>query len=334
MLFLSTFFVFSSCEYFVLTTENYSQIIGGSKPSLVKFYSPNCPHCRKMEEDFYEAASAFTEVNFGGADCTKEKEICAQYRINGYPTILFFNANSNKSVTEYKGTRTSDDFCDFVENYTGIRAKRPKKVLLDLNPVIFDDYVNARKCTFMTFYAPWCGHCKKFLPEVKKVAQAFNEIEPNASVAIMNCDTYRTYCQRFEVKGFPTIRLFKDGEAIPFSGERTAESVADFINKNCGTARGADGLVSNVYGLIKEADELAQKFVEAEDKQSLIEQAKKIEGADFYVMAMERLANNGASVVKQNLETMKQLLDDRAASPATLDELKRRINILGSFNLL
>ncbi|OHT11342.1 Thioredoxin family protein [Tritrichomonas foetus] len=288
-----------------------------------------------MAEAFAEAATAFKDVAFAGVDCTKESSICSRYKVNGYPTVFIFKAGSKDPITEYKGSRSVDDFCDFVENHTEFHAKRPKKILPELNPVTFDDFVNNRKCTFVTFFAPWCGHCKRFLPEAKKAAEAFNLHEPNASVAVMNCDMYRSYCQRFEIRGFPTIKLFKDGNPIPYSSERTAESVANFINSNCGTFRAADGSVTEQAGIIPQASALAQGFVAAEAaaREDTLAKVKQINGADFYVQAMERIIKNGAPKVRADLEVMKKLLAQKSASPNTLDELKKRINVLEAFKL-
>lgn len=324
---------FALSEYVDITSKNVDSVIGGKQPALVKFYSPNCPHCRNMAEAFADAAKAFKDVTFGGVDCTAESSICSKYRVNGYPTVYIFAPGKTETLAEYSGSRTVDDFIDFVENYTDAVGKREKKILPELDPTSFDSFVGARKCTFVTFFAPWCGHCKRFLPEAKKAAEIFNTLEENASVAIMNCDMYRSYCTRFEIKGFPTIKLFVDGKPVVYSGNRTAESVAEIINKNCGTHRQADGLVTDDYGVIPAAQKIAADFAAAQDKNALITNAKAVPGANFYVQAMERIASQGAEKVKADFAVMQKLLQSRAGSPKTLDELKRRINILKDFKL-
>jgi len=214
-----------------------------------------------------------------------------------------FKPGDTKGI-EYSGSRSVDSFCDFIENYTTFKAKRPPKVLHELNPISFDNFTNARKCTFVTFYAPWCGHCKHFMPQAKIAATAF-QYEKDAAVARLDCDKYDEFCKRFEVTGFPTIKLIKDGEAIAYTGARTAEAVCDFINENCGTERAATGLLNDKAGIIPEATEIAKQFIsENSDKNELIERMKAIKGADFYVKVMLRYLKGGAEQINKDISTI------------------------------
>ena len=41
-------------------------------------------------------------------------------------------------------------------------------VLTDDN---FDSFVEDKSIVLLEFYAPWCGHCKAFVPTYEKIAQ-------------------------------------------------------------------------------------------------------------------------------------------------------------------
>ena len=56
------------------------------------------------------------------------------------------------------------------------------------------------------FYAEWCGHCRSLAPHYEKAASALKDI---ANIAAINADKERTDVQ---IKGFPTIKLFVDGQ--------------------------------------------------------------------------------------------------------------------------
>lgn len=319
----------SRAEYVEITKKNVNEYIGGSKTSFIKFYSPSCGHCRAMKADFDEAATTFTDVTFGGVDCTAQKDICDAHKVSGYPTLLLFKAGEKTGI-EFNGQRTVDSFDDFIENYTTFKAKRIPPVFLELNPVNFDHQISNRTCTFVTFFAPWCGHCKAFLPQAKIAAAAFIN-EPNASIGRINCEEYKDFCSQKEVSGYPTIKLFKNtGEVIQYSGGRTAEAVAAFLNENCGTERAIDGLLTDQAGLIAEARQIVNEFLQG-SKEEAKKKMAEIKGSDIYLKVMDRIMTKGVEQIKKDVEIMKGILDSRKSSIKALDGIKRRFNVFNEF---
>ena len=77
------------------------------------------------------------------------------------------------------------------------------------------------------FYAPWCGHCKNLAPEWKKAAKALKGI---VTVAAVDADAAKSLGGRFEVKGFPTIKLFGENKNAPedYTGARDAAGIVSF----------------------------------------------------------------------------------------------------------
>lgn len=316
-------------EYIEITPSNID-LIGGSKAIVVKYYKTTCGHCRAMAEDFAETATTFTDVLFGGVDCGENKPLCKG--VDGYPTVMLYKAGEKTGV-EHSGSRSVDGFCDFVENYTDFRAKRPPKVTVDLNPLNFEDRVNAEKCTLVAFYAPWCGHSKRFLPVSKVVANSFIG-ESNLSVALVNCDEYRDMCQEHDISGFPTIKLFT-GDASKgtlFEGKRVAPDVIDFMNAKCGTEREVGGLLNRVAGIVPEAGPLVAQFLAGgEDGESAVQKMKEIKGAEFYVTTMERFKAKGLEQLEKDMEAMATIMQARKSSWAAIDGMKKRYNVFSLF---
>lgn len=331
---LEMFFIslalFCRAEYVEITKDNAKQLIGGPKPVFVKFYSPNCGHCRAMAEDFAEAATTFTDVIFAGVDCTANNAVCDSHKVDGYPTLKLFLPGKTDGI-EFSGTRSVDSFCDFIENYTQYKAKRPPQVMHELNPLNFEKRITEEKCTFLTFYAPWCGHCKRFLPQAR-IAAASLVGEPNISVSKVNCDQYHELCESYGVQGFPTIKLFKGSTAEPlkFEGHRTADAVIDFINKECGTEREVGGLLNERAGLIEAAAPVVEEFLTG-DRAAAIEKMKAIPGAEFYVKVMDRYQQKGKEQVEKDMETMMGILTAKKSSWAALDGMKKRYNVFAQF---
>lgn len=57
------------------------------------------------------------------------------------------------------------------------------------------------------FYAPWCGHCKSLIPAWEKAAKSLKGVVP---VVKVDCTSNAGVCQKYGVKGYPTLKLFKN----------------------------------------------------------------------------------------------------------------------------
>ncbi|KAJ1679255.1 protein disulfide-isomerase precursor [Spiromyces aspiralis] len=100
------------------------------------------------------------------------------------------------------------------------------KVLNDEN---FDEWANAQDLALIEFYAPWCGHCKMLAPEYEKAATDLKE--EGIRLAKVDCTAHTTLCERFEVAGFPTLKVFRNGSYATYNGTRAAEGIVSYMKK-------------------------------------------------------------------------------------------------------
>ena len=81
-------------------------------------------------------------------------------------------------------------------------------VLLDESPVNW----------VIVFYADWCGHCKVFAPNFIELAESVNGSENlkfgavDCAADIMTKIESEDICRVFDIKSYPTIRLFRHGQ--------------------------------------------------------------------------------------------------------------------------
>ncbi|XP_015692131.1 protein disulfide isomerase-like 1-2 [Oryza brachyantha] len=112
----------------------------------------------------------------------------------------------------------------------------PVKVVVADN---IDDIVfNSGKNVLLEFYAPWCGHCRKFAPILEEIAIS---LQDDQDIVIAKMDgTANDIPTDFAVDGYPTIYFYSStGKLLSYDGARTAEDITSFINKNRGPKAGA-----------------------------------------------------------------------------------------------
>ena len=57
-----------------------------------------------------------------------------------------------------------------------------------------------------------CGHCKRLKPEFAKAASILAANDPPVALVQVDCtDAGKDTCGRFEVSGYPTVKIFRNG---------------------------------------------------------------------------------------------------------------------------
>ena len=102
------------------------------------------------------------------------------------------------------------------------------KHVKDLDEAGFEDLVvQSDKPVLADFWAPWCGPCRAMSPAVEAVAE---KLANDATVVKVNVDDNPSVSSKYNIRGIPTLILFKDGkEANRLIGLSSQEQIAALI---------------------------------------------------------------------------------------------------------
>ncbi|KAH8110774.1 hypothetical protein DFH11DRAFT_1466411, partial [Phellopilus nigrolimitatus] len=128
----------------MLDHKGFKNVLKENMTSVVAFVAPWCGHCQRMGPEYSKAAlGLYPLVPLYAVDCdaAKNKRLCADQGIKGFPTVKLFPRGKDMAPIEFNGPeRTASAFFYWAKG--GI-PKLIKKigVSVDLNAIVNDDKV-------------------------------------------------------------------------------------------------------------------------------------------------------------------------------------------------
>ncbi len=89
------------------------------------------------------------------------------------------------------------------------------------------DVLKSAKPVLVDYWAEWCGPCKAIAPILDEAAKEYGD---RLQITKMNVDENRAVPAKFNIRGIPTLMLFKDGNlAATKVGALTKAQLTSFL---------------------------------------------------------------------------------------------------------
>jgi thioredoxin 1 len=94
----------------------------------------------------------------------------------------------------------------------------------------FSDIINDSKPVLVDFSADWCGPCKMLAPILKQVK---GQLGDAVKIVKIDVDKNQAIAAKFQVRGVPTMILFKEGKQVwRQSGVLQANQIIQIIQQH------------------------------------------------------------------------------------------------------
>lgn len=128
----------------------------------------------------------------------------------------------------------------------------PNSAVVKLTAEQYASFIEENSLVLAEFFAPWCGYCKQLGPEFAKAADSLNDSNPDIKLAQIDCDDDKDFCVQQGIRGYPTLKVVKNGETSDYDGPRDASGIASYMVKESlpavitvSTTEELDGLLEN-----------------------------------------------------------------------------------------
>lgn len=85
------------------------------------------------------------------------------------------------------------------------------------------------------FYTTWCPHCKTAKPIWNEFKESMKDKKVNGQKVIfieVDCDKDKALADRYDVKGYPTIKLVSGNQVVEYDAKPDIKSLEQFLQSS------------------------------------------------------------------------------------------------------
>eukprot|EP01105_Mastigella_eilhardi_P013707 TRINITY_DN311_c0_g1_i1.p2 TRINITY_DN311_c0_g1~~TRINITY_DN311_c0_g1_i1.p2 ORF type:complete len:531 (-),score=197.72 TRINITY_DN311_c0_g1_i1:102-1634(-) len=159
--------------------------------------------------------------------------------------------------------------------------------VLKLTTANFQSTIDNTDFVVVKFFAPWCGHCKHLAPEYAKAATALKGEQPAIVLAEVDATVETELGQRFQIQGYPTLKMFRKGTEAEYQGPRDFAGIVKYLKGMNGPAARTLDTVAAFEEVLAKKNEVFTVgfFAEGKDRDSFDKAAESLrKDYNFYVV--------------------------------------------------
>ncbi|XP_078394732.1 protein disulfide-isomerase A4 [Cetorhinus maximus] len=241
----------------ILTDANYDSFIADKEIVLIEFYAPWCEQCKQFAPAYEKIASELKEydppIPVAKVDGPSQSDLGLRFDIATYPT---FKIVKNGQPINYKGALVKDELLSKVKEVASPDWIPPPEATIVLTEDTFDDVVNDADIILVEFYAPWCGHCKKLAPQYEEAAQELGKRSVPILLAKVDATTESKLANKYQVTGYPTLKIFRKGKPFEYNGPRDTEGIIEHMIEQAGPPSKQIQALKQVQEFLKDGDDV------------------------------------------------------------------------------
>ncbi|KAL9113018.1 MAG: hypothetical protein Q9227_002883 [Pyrenula ochraceoflavens] len=222
-----------------LTGESFQKLVTTTQdPWFIKFYAPWCGHCQALAPTWSQLAKELKDqLNVGEVNCDKERRLCNDVGVKGYPTIHFFRGGER---VEYDGLRGLGDFLSYTKKaldsdvkYVDAAAFKEMEETEEVIFVYFYDHATTTEdfAALDRLTLSLIGHAKVVKTDSAILAEKFKiSTWPRLLVSRDGRPSYYTALAPKDMRDFRKVLTWMQSVWLPIVPEVTASNARDIFN--------------------------------------------------------------------------------------------------------
>lgn len=209
--------------------KKFQELDKSKKIAIVAVMAPWCGYCKRLKSSgvLRKIANKYPVLTMDDQH-PQTRDVMNAMEGEGFPSIGIY---VNGKLLPYKGSREYEAIDNFMKSF----SKQPKMeenntttpmvIPQQMSKNEYNKILKTKKHVCTLFMAPWCGHCKRL-----KASGTLEKLA-NSGITVLVADDKTNLSKEMKIEGFPTIYCMANGKNMKYQGDRSYESIIQFLGK-------------------------------------------------------------------------------------------------------